>query len=790
MRRPQHAGRRISILLLAALVGLGAVAGGVALAETAPRDPGGGGRVIEPGTSIPGAELPGGGGGTPVGPPVITGPPPTITPPTIPVGGGGGGGFGGGGTGAPPSDLSVTKTAPSTVEAGAQLSYDISVTKLPSDNAENVVLTDVLPAGTTFEAIASPEGWSCVTPAVGSNGTVTCSIASLAPTPSAAFGIAVRPDNSTPGGTVITNTATVRSTPADANLANNSSSASTTVANPPPLAADLSVTKSDGPDPVTAGNNIVYTITAANAGPASAASVSLTDAVPANTTFFSLSAPAGWTTTTPAVGGTGNVTATTNSLANGASATFALVVHVNPNTANGTTITNSAAVASSTSDPNAANNTATATTTVAVEADLAVTKSDSPDPVTAGTNLTYTIAVTNNGPSDAQNVSLADSLVPGTTFVSFTAPAGWTSTTPAVGGSGSVTATNPLVANGASASFTLVVKVDSNVADGAILSNTVTGSTVTSDPSPANNTATATTTVTTAADVSVSKMAPATATDGTNITYAIPVTNNGPSNAPNVSMTDAVPANTTFVSATPSAGSCSGTTTVTCNVGTVAPGATVNISLVVKLGATTAGGTIITNTASASSPATDPNSANNSATANTTAVAALQSITVTPANKTLAPGMSQQYTATGNYSDASTQDLTATANWSSSAAGVASVNASGLVHASARGTTNIGASVGAISGGQSLTVSRLLLVDIRPLFNVMRPGATQGYQARGHFLSGTVADITPQVTWISTNSKAAVVNAQGVVTAKATGATAVFGRFGNSLALPALLLVV
>ena len=62
MRRPQRAGRRISILFVAALIGLGAVAGGVALAETAPRDPGGGGRVIEPGTSIPGEQLPPGDG--------------------------------------------------------------------------------------------------------------------------------------------------------------------------------------------------------------------------------------------------------------------------------------------------------------------------------------------------------------------------------------------------------------------------------------------------------------------------------------------------------------------------------------------------------------------------------------------------------------------------------------------------------------------------------------------------------------------------------------------------------
>ena len=125
-----------------------------------------------------------------------------------------------------------------------------------------------------------------------------------------------------------------------------------------------------------------------------------------------------------------------------------------------------------------------------------------------------------------------------------------------------------------------------------------------------------------------------------------------------MTLTDTVPTHTTFQSATPTAGACSATTTVTCNLGSIASGATVNVPLVAKLDLTTAGGTVVTNTASASSPTSDSNPADNSASANTNAVAALQSIAVTPANKTLAPGMTQQYTATGTYSDHSTQQLT------------------------------------------------------------------------------------------------------------------------------------
>ena len=68
-------------------------------------------------------------------------------------------------------------------------------------------------------------------------------------------------------------------------------------------------------------------------------------------------------------------------------------------------------------------------------ADLSADKSDSPDPVVAGTNLTYTINVTNGGPDVATNVVVTDSLPANTTFQSISAP-GWSCMTPAVGATG------------------------------------------------------------------------------------------------------------------------------------------------------------------------------------------------------------------------------------------------------------------------------------------------------------------------------------------------------------------
>ena len=73
-------------------------------------------------------------------------------------------------------------------------------------------------------------------------------------------------------------------------------------------------------------------------------------------------------------------------------------------------LTNTATVSSSTTDPNTANDTDTETTTVQARADLSITKDDTPDPVTAGGALSYTITVNNAGPSDAQAVTVNDTL--------------------------------------------------------------------------------------------------------------------------------------------------------------------------------------------------------------------------------------------------------------------------------------------------------------------------------------------------------------------------------------------
>lgn len=258
--------------------------------------------------------------------------------------------------------------------------------------------------------------------------------------------------------------------------------------------ADLAVTKVDTPDPVIAGTNLTYTITVTNNGPDAAANASWSDTLPAGTVFVSLPAVTGWSCTTPALGTGGTVSCSNPSFAVGSSV-FTLTVAVSPSVAAGTVLSNTATATSDTGEGNPGNESATATTTVATSADLSVTKVEDSDPVTAGTNLTYTITVSNAGPSYAASVTLSDPLPAGTTFQGISWPTGWSCTSPAIGTNGTVScSTASLVAPGG-AMITIVAGVDVGVANGTVLTNTATVSSSTAEANPGNESGTATTTV-------------------------------------------------------------------------------------------------------------------------------------------------------------------------------------------------------------------------------------------------------------------------------------------------------
>jgi hypothetical protein len=124
-------------------------------------------------------------------------------------------------------------------------------------------------------------------------------------------------------------------------------------------------------------------------------------------------------------------------------------------------------------------------------------KTDAPDPVCVGANITYTIGFRNNSSGPAINAKVTDTIPANTTFVSATLPAGWSRADSIVaGGTGTLMFTNPSAAGGgATASFTVVVKVNAGVLGGTIISNTATASSDIPDDVPGNNSKTAMTTV-------------------------------------------------------------------------------------------------------------------------------------------------------------------------------------------------------------------------------------------------------------------------------------------------------
>ncbi|MEO8035849.1 MAG: DUF11 domain-containing protein, partial [Acidobacteriota bacterium] len=509
------------------------------------------------------------------------------------------------------SDLSVTKSAPAAGTAGTPIDYSITIASAGPDPAAAAVLSDTLPAGTTFVSLTPSTGpsFSCSTPTPGNSGTVNCVFPTLASGASAIFTLRVQLGGGLTTGTIVTNTATASSATADPTPGNDSQSASTTVT----ATADVSVVKT-GPATATAGSTIPYSITVMNSGPSDAANTTITDVVPAGTTFVSITQSTGPLFSCSNVAGT--VTCSIPSLVNGASATFTLTVN---NGAGTGTVTNTATVASTTSDSNGPNNSSSTSANATTSADLAVTKSG---PANAGpaSVVHYIVTVRNNGPSTASTVTLSDTVPSGSTFTSLSQTAGptFSCTTPAVGGTGAVVCTIGSLPNGSVATFD--IGVSTTATGGVTLTNIATASSATSDPVPPNNSATATTIVAAgSADLTIVKTASSpSVVKNTQFTYTLAISNAGPTAAGGVSVADVLPAGVTFVSSTPSQGSCSGTTTVVCTLGTLAASGTASIALVVQAGSTS--GSAISNTATVSSGTADPNPANNSSTTGVTVV--------------------------------------------------------------------------------------------------------------------------------------------------------------------------
>ena len=349
---------------------------------------------------------------------------------------------------------------------------------------------------------------------------------------------------------------------------------------------DMSVTKTDSPDPVTGGEDVTYTIVATNNGPDDATNVVITDTLDAQVTFVSATFDQGSPCTTATINNLVVVTCVLGDLAVNDSASGTIVV-TSPVVEVTGGIANAVSVSANETDPNAANNTAQQGTTVVPEAgpaqaDLAVSKIDTPDPVfSGGPDLTYTITVENNGPDTATGVTVTDTLPAEVSFLSATSSAGQCDAAPDT--NGVLACALGDLANGSNATVTLVVE-PAIVTEPSTITNSVSVVANEEDPTPGNDSAVESTTVNPpSADMMVTtSSSPASPMINEQVTYTVTVTNDGPSDNTGVVLTVILPPEATFGSVAIEQGSCDvSKATVTCTIGDLAAGASVSATIIV-----------------------------------------------------------------------------------------------------------------------------------------------------------------------------------------------------------------
>ena len=164
-----------------------------------------------------------------------------------------------------------------------------------------------------------------------------------------------------------------------------------------------------------------------------------------------------------------------------------------------------------------------------------------------------------------------------------------------------------------------------------------------------------------------------------------------------------------------------------------------------------------------------------------TVTSLLSSISVTPTDPSMPAGSNKLFTATGTYSDGTSEVLRTEAVWSSSDTTVVTANYGGLVTAVAPGTATITVTEGSISGHTTVTVTPLTLssISVTHASPTIPVGVTQQFMATGIYSGGTINDITTQVTWSSSDPSVAEVNDKGLVRTIAGGTTTITATSGT-----------
>ncbi|MHA6246293.1 T9SS type A sorting domain-containing protein [Pontibacter sp. CAU 1760] len=321
--------------------------------------------------------------------------------------------------------------------------------------------------------------------------------------------------------------------------------------------ADVGVTQTVTAGPYTTTKPLTYTLTVTNNGPVAATGVTVTDLLDASKLQFISASDAAYNSSTGLW--------TVGSLAVGASRT--LTITAQPKVLG--TITTTATKASNEADNNAANNSAVVSVEVVASADIEVRNTVPKTTYNNGDLVAYTITAQNLGPDAATGVAITDKLPDGLTLEG-AAPAGYNATTGVwTVGNLALNEMKTLVLNARVSKLGAITTTASlNSRAGFQL-----------DENSSNNVSSNTITVSAAADVAVGSTVSSSITNqGQLVTFTITATNNGPNNATNVVLTNAIPSGFTIVGSSATAGTVN-QTNYTWNVGTIPTGSTQTLTL-------------------------------------------------------------------------------------------------------------------------------------------------------------------------------------------------------------------